>query len=302
MEKDIYIKYFSHDVNSRHDPKIKNMLFYFRKESQEKAQAAVCIYWWIIEDMHQESYKISDLEAYADDYRCDVEFLKTILDKFDLFRIENDCYISNRVLRNIQEQSEKTQKAKEAVSKRWKNHKKPEEEINIDVDSIIEIFNKEFDKDQIVGNDTKKKITKITKENNLTLDTWQKIFSNAQRGWIIDGKNKKPSLKTILDDWDSFASDDYYLAPDLRKLTEEYQARKEAEQQRQAQETADSDAFREQKENDRLTVQDRQTAIDFINKYYGTFKENLLSITSDFQKFSKTYNFSAIDVIKAREE
>ena len=121
MEKDIYIKYFSHDVNSRHDPKIKNMLFHFRKESQEKAQAAVCIYWWIIEDMHQENYKVADVEAYADDYRCDVDFLKSILNDFDLFRIENDCYISNRVLRNIQEQEEKTKKAKEAVNKRWKN-------------------------------------------------------------------------------------------------------------------------------------------------------------------------------------
>lgn len=133
MGRDIYKPYFSHDIYARQDAKIKNMLLHFRKESNLKAQAAVCIYWYIVEDMHKDDYKISDLEAYADDYRCDIDFLKSILEDFDLFRIENDCYISDRVLRNIEEQSEKSKKSKAAANKRWNKKNKEESKLAPDL-------------------------------------------------------------------------------------------------------------------------------------------------------------------------
>ena len=44
--------YFQHDRYARQDPKIKSMLVHFRKESEDKAKAAVCVFWWIVEDMH----------------------------------------------------------------------------------------------------------------------------------------------------------------------------------------------------------------------------------------------------------
>ena len=87
--RNIYRSYFSHDVFARQDAKIKNLLLHFRKESNLKAQAAVCIYWWVIEDMHADDYPIDKLDVFADDYRCDVDFLKSILEDFDLFRIED---------------------------------------------------------------------------------------------------------------------------------------------------------------------------------------------------------------------
>ena len=55
--------YFQHDRYARQDPKIKSMLVHFRKESEDKAKAAVCVFWWIVEDMHIDDYPIDKLDA-----------------------------------------------------------------------------------------------------------------------------------------------------------------------------------------------------------------------------------------------
>ncbi|MBR0234064.1 MAG: DUF4373 domain-containing protein [Synergistaceae bacterium] len=295
MSRDIYKPYFSHDIYARQDAKIKNLLLYFRKESEDKAKAAYCVYWYIVEDMHKDDYKMSDLEAYADDYRCDVEFLKSILENFDLFRIENDCYISDRVLKNIQEQKEKHERAKQLANRRWQG-KKSEENI---VDSIIEIFNKELEKSQTVGKETKGKILKLTRENNISLETWAKVFKNAKRGWNIEGKNKKPSLKTILENWDSFASDDYYLAPDLRQQEEQRQALKAQQEQEQKNKAAEEKAYEEKKQAELNRVCDSVSAIVFLNRHYR-LSPDILRISKLFQEFSKKYNITIDDVISAR--
>ncbi|MDY6358465.1 MAG: DUF4373 domain-containing protein [Cyanobacteriota bacterium] len=111
--------YFQHDMNARRDPKIKKLLTHFRKIDENTAKAAVCIFWWIIEDMHSDDYRCDNLEVFADDYRCDVDFLKSILEDFGLFRKENGCYVSDRVLRNLAEQEEKAKGKKSAANVRW---------------------------------------------------------------------------------------------------------------------------------------------------------------------------------------
>ncbi len=245
MSKKIYKeKYFQHDRYARQDPKIKNMLSYFRKTSEEKAKSAVCVFWWIVEDMHTDDYPINNLDAFADDYRCDVDFLKSILEDFNLFHIVDNCYVSDRVLRNLKEQEEKSEKARKKALKRWGAAKpdKPVQEINDDfINSIIQIYNSEFKKSQIIGKETKDKIFTITKENNLTAEIWQKVFSNAKRGWNIKGENKKPCLKNILENWDSFASDDYFLAPDEK--AEQQQKEMQMKQEKKAKETIRLDYF-----------------------------------------------------------
>ncbi|MDD3238242.1 MAG: hypothetical protein PHV37_09125 [Candidatus Gastranaerophilales bacterium] len=112
-------RFFSHDLYAREDIKIKRMLYFFRKESEDKAKAAICVFWWIIEDMHKDSYKIAELDMHADDYRCDIEFLKSILEDFELFRIEDDCYVSDRVMRNLEYQTEQADKNSKAAEVRW---------------------------------------------------------------------------------------------------------------------------------------------------------------------------------------
>jgi hypothetical protein len=120
MAKKIYKEtYFQHDRYARQDPKIKNLLAHFRKDSEDRAKSAVLIYWWIIEDMHIDDYPVDKIEAFADDYRCEVDFLRSILEDFELFRVENGFYISDRVLRNMEQQGNKLKQRQTAASSRW---------------------------------------------------------------------------------------------------------------------------------------------------------------------------------------
>lgn len=281
MTKKIYKEtYFQHDRYARQDAKIKGMLSHFRKESEEKAKAAVCVFWWIVEDMHTDDYPVNKLEVFADDYRCSVEFLKSILENFELFHIENDCYVSNRVLRNLKEQEEKSEKARKSVQKRWDKHKKdtppkskeeekqqPEYDEDV-VLSIIQIYNKKFKKSQIVSNENKARIFKIHTENHLTVEDWEKVFSNAKRGWDIgDKKNVPPNLKKILDEWDSFASDDYFLAPDRDAIAEK---KREEELQKEIKNKETELANKKHNEECRAAFQaihDKVTAFEYVAKY-----------------------------------
>lgn len=318
MTKKIYKEtYFQHDRYARQDAKIKGMLSYFRKESEEKAKAAVCVFWWIVEDMHTDDYPVNKLEVFADDYRCSVDFLKSILEDFELFHIENDCYVSNRVLRNLKEQEEKSEKARKSVQKRWDKHKKdtpaegantgspkPLNEYDEDVVlSIIQIYNKKFKKSQIVSNENKARIFKIHAENHLTIEDWEKVFSNAKRGWDIgDKKNVPPNLKKILDEWDSFASDDYFLAPDRDALAEK---KKEEERQKEIKareaELADK-KHEEERETAFQTIHDKITAFEYIVKYCPsvmakTLTKTFLANNPIIKPLAKQYDFTIDEFI-----
>ncbi len=296
--------YFQHDRYARQDPKIKSMLVHFRKESEDKAKAAVCVFWWIVEDMHIDDYPIDKLDVFADDYRCDVDFLKSILEDFDLFRIEDGCYVSDRVLKNLKEQEEKSEKARAKAQKRWK---KKEEDAATDeaaleiVNSIIQLYNTAFKKTQIVGKDNREKIYKINKDNKLTLDIWQKVFDNARRGWDIKGEHKIPNLKNILDNWDAFASDDYYLAPDYEKIAAEKRAKEvEAERAKEA-ERLQREKEIEEYNNEKDAICDAATAIAFINKH-NRMPESFLRKSSTVREYMQQYNFTVEDVIAARKK
>ena len=309
MTKKIYKEtYFQHDRYARQDPKIKSMLVHFRKESEQKAQAAVCIYWWIVEDMHTDDYPISKLEVFADDYRCDVEFLKSILEDFELFHIENGCYVSNRVLRNLKEQEEKSEKARRSAQKRWGKNKKdipaeseekqpPEYDEEL-VLSIIQIFNKEFKKSQIVSKENKIRIFKIHKENNLSIEDWNKIFSNARRGWDIgERKNVKPNLKTILTEWDSFASDDYFLAPDREAAAELEKQKKLEEEKKRAEQAEEARLQDEKRKQDYNEICNKQSALNYLLKYCPIKRQEFLVRNSTFKELSEKYHFSVMDAI-----
>lgn len=313
MSKNIYKKiYFSHDIYSRQDPKIRKMLMHYRQTSSEKALSAYGLFWHIVEDMHIDNYPVDELDMFADSYRCDVKFLKEILENFDLFHQENGYYISDRVVRNIKEQEEKSKKAKNSAAKRWRGQGQPkdeppkqtEEEVKFDEDAvnkIIKIFNNEFKRSQIVSQKNKAKIYKITQDNNLSEDLWLKVFQNAKRGWNIEGKNKKPSLKNILDNWDLFASDDYQLAPDTeaRKAAREQKERKIAELQEKERMKAEEE--KQRFEDAEKSIHDKSSAISYLNEWFNLPK-SLLERTKTVQEYMKKYDFTIEDILQARSK
>ena len=120
--------YFSHDISTRCDEKILKMLFAFRKSAKEMSReelesfvpmAAYGIFWAIVEYMHRNVLEIEDTEVLSDDLRVAEKFIKMILNEFGLFREEEGKYISDRILRNINKQEEKSNSRAKAAKAKW---------------------------------------------------------------------------------------------------------------------------------------------------------------------------------------
>ena len=120
--------YFSHDIAARQDEKILKMFFSFRKQAKEMtreeleslaALSSYGLFWSIVEYMHRNPLAVSDSDVIADDLRISEKFVKMVLDDFELFRIENEQYVSDRILKNINKQEEKSSASSKAAKARW---------------------------------------------------------------------------------------------------------------------------------------------------------------------------------------
>lgn len=134
-------RYFPHDIEASSDEKFIEMNYFFRhlaKDEQEKfltpellAYAGLGIYWKLVEHLHKHSVKIDKLHYLADEWRVDLNFLKLVLENFNLFQKGDIEYTSKRVLKNLEEQKKRSEIAKEKINKRWSNYytkEKTEEE------------------------------------------------------------------------------------------------------------------------------------------------------------------------------
>lgn len=102
--------YFSHDISSRQDKDIILLI-------DEMGFEGYGLFWAVVEFMHRNKLNVGEErlvvgKAYADK-------IERILNDFNLFRIENDEYISDRILANISKQEEKSKKASSAASAKW---------------------------------------------------------------------------------------------------------------------------------------------------------------------------------------
>lgn len=120
--------YFSHDQDARSDDKVKAFFFEFRKLAKEldhadlvslSAISCYSIFWSILEYMHRNAFTDKDAELLADDLRIDPRFVRMILDDFGLFKKENDCYISERLLRDVEKVKQRSQEKSENAKKGW---------------------------------------------------------------------------------------------------------------------------------------------------------------------------------------
>ena len=125
-------RYFPHDYNACTDEKIADMLFYFRKNAKEFLDenlvnyAALGLFWKIIAHLHVSTISESKLYLLADEWRISQDFLEKILKDFNLFAIDDGCYISKRVLENIAIAKESSKIARANAKARWDKYKENE--------------------------------------------------------------------------------------------------------------------------------------------------------------------------------
>lgn len=111
MSKDSF--YFSHDYNSRNDPKIKKLL-------AKHGFLGYGIFWAIIEDLYNNANALpTDYETIAHDLRSDEKTIQSIVTDFDLFVISGDIFGSSSVENRLKSRDEKSVKARESAIKRW---------------------------------------------------------------------------------------------------------------------------------------------------------------------------------------
>jgi hypothetical protein len=105
--------YFSHDYNARTDSKIKRLI-------ARHGLMGYGIYWAIVEDLYQNANALpTDYEGIAFDIRSDAETVKSIVNDFDLFKVDADLFGSLSVQRRLDEREQKSTKARDSARKRW---------------------------------------------------------------------------------------------------------------------------------------------------------------------------------------
>lgn len=111
MKKETF--YFSHDYTARSDEKIKNLIYDFGYQGYG-------IYWALIEELYQNANALqTNYKRIAFDMRVDENTIKSIIENFDLFIVENQYFGSLSVQRRFDMRNDKSNKARESAQKRW---------------------------------------------------------------------------------------------------------------------------------------------------------------------------------------
>jgi hypothetical protein len=112
--------YFPHDYNAHEDEKIIKLL---RREGHE----GYGIYWHLVELVAASSearLKIEDIEDIAFAMRLDCERIKSIIFDFELFKIDEKFFWSNRLVKFFKEKEKKSEAARKSAKVRWNKENK----------------------------------------------------------------------------------------------------------------------------------------------------------------------------------
>jgi hypothetical protein len=116
MSKETF--YFPHDCKARHDRKLVNLIM-------EHGMNGVGIYWCLIEMLYEENgYLPLEYNRIIFELRTDTNVLQSVISEFELFENDGVKFWSNSILDRLQERCNRSEKAKNAINKRWDKLKK----------------------------------------------------------------------------------------------------------------------------------------------------------------------------------
>ena len=106
-------EYFSHDYDAREDEKIIDLM-------AELNWAGYGQYWGIIELLYKNNGKMrTQYERIAFALNSHPDSIKTIIENFDLFKINNGFFYSVSVNKRLKKRKDKSDKARDNAYKRW---------------------------------------------------------------------------------------------------------------------------------------------------------------------------------------
>jgi len=186
MKKETF--YFSHDYTARSDEKIKNLIYDFGYEGYG-------IYWSLIEELYQNANALrTNYKRIAFDMRVDENTIKSIIENFDLFIVENEFFGSLSVQRRLDMRIDKSSKARESAQKRWSK----------DANALPTQSEGNAIKESKVNENKRKRFIKPTIEDikkefpNFNAEQFYNYYES--NGWMI-GRNKMKEWKATVKNW-----------------------------------------------------------------------------------------------------
>jgi uncharacterized protein YdaU (DUF1376 family) len=162
--------YLQHQSNSFTDIKIIKMRAKLGIESYG-------IFWALLELLFNEENKlcVDDYSVLAFSLQCDADKLKSVIEDFDLFIIEDGCFYSKRLNEHIDNINSKSLKAKESVNKRW-------EKIRTNNDSNTSIVYKSIEDNSKVD---KNKVNKRVIEFKNSINQIEGVNNNDKDNFFL---------------------------------------------------------------------------------------------------------------------
>ena len=129
-------------------------------------------YWCIIEMLYEEVGYISikEYERIAFELRTDKEFIKSIIEGFELFIIKDEMFSSESAIERIKQRMDKSDKARESVNARWNKYERNTNVIGTKSDS-----------NTIKVKESKVKVNK--EKENVVYPFTEKEFIKAWKVW-----------------------------------------------------------------------------------------------------------------------
>lgn len=206
MSKEAY--YFSHDANSRNDPKILAM-------RSEYGLQGYGMYWVIVEMLREQSefklplkkyiWKAIAMQLDANALQVDPteyaeQFINDCINEFDLFDSDGQHFWSNSLLRRMSKKNEVSEKRRAAAKKRWEKNKKDEEKSKTNANAMQKDTNAE-QVDAIKGKERKGKESKVKQQQEgAPNDTAEIVQFWDNNGFGFNNTNAKLKLLDWLDE------------------------------------------------------------------------------------------------------
>jgi uncharacterized protein YdaU (DUF1376 family) len=223
--------YFNHDSNSRNDIRIIKL-------RSKLSYEGYGIFWALLELLFTEENKLclDDIETLAFGLQCESSILKQVINDFDLFVIEDNCFYSKRLNKHIEQINNKSLKAQENANKRWskqsqsvriasKSKSISKEDKSKSIEKRIIAFKNAIHSIKNISNDDKNDFFAYWTEKNKSGSKFRAELERTfdvnlrLKRWANNGFNKNKNNK-FPDNFDSL----YYkkLDNDTRKQYEEH--------------------------------------------------------------------------------
>lgn len=176
MAKDTF--YFSHDFNSRHDPKLITIRMEYNMEG-------IGIFWCLVEMLYEQGgFVRTEYERIAYELRTDCDKVKWIIEQSGLFKIKDDAFYSESVLRRILQREEKSKKAAKSANYRWKKCERTTNALQPDYDGNAIKERKGKERKIKKENDIKEKSADFSiREPEIKIDFRTEGFKKLWKQW-----------------------------------------------------------------------------------------------------------------------